>query len=43
MVIDTEKKEILDNFLNKLLENAEELDPEIAKVVNDHFWELVEV
>ena len=33
---------ILKDFVEKLVSNQKDLEPEYAKVVNDHFWELVE-
>ena len=33
---------ILSGFASKLLDNMEDLEPEYQKVVDDHFWELLE-
>lgn len=37
-----EDVKILKDFVEKLVSNQKDLEPEYAKVVNDHFWELVE-
>lgn len=36
-----DKCEIVNHFVTHLLENTEDLDPEISNAVNKHFWELV--
>lgn len=36
-----EKIKILQNFISELLETSEDLDPSYAKVINEHFWELL--
>ena len=36
-----EQIEILKAFANKIYENAEQLDPEIPRIVSENFWELV--
>jgi hypothetical protein len=33
--------EILHQFASRLLSESTEIDPEIARVVNEHFWELL--
>ena len=33
--------EIIHNFVSKLAENSEDLDPEFSKLVDKHFWDLV--
>lgn len=32
--------EIIHNFVSALIENTQELDPRISKLIDDHFWEL---
>ena len=39
---ETEKKEIIENFAKNLIENQQDLPPECAKVLNDHFWDLID-
>jgi len=34
--------QILVEFCDKLFANQEELPPEFRKVIDDHFWELVD-
>lgn len=36
-----EKEEIVSGFINRFLNNIEDLDPEISKIVDKYFWELV--
>lgn len=33
---------VLDDFLKKFISEQEELPPEFRKVIDDHFWELIE-
>lgn len=38
----TEKmEEILEDFLKKLLNNMEDIDPEFIHIVNENFWDLI--
>lgn len=37
-----EQDTILDDFLKKFLSEQTELPPEFQKVVDDHFWELID-
>ena len=40
--IDKEEQiKIIHTFVSNLLENTEDLDPRISKIVDEHFWELV--
>jgi hypothetical protein len=39
---DAERLSILRDFADKLLGNTKDMDPEIAKIVNDNFWDLYE-
>lgn len=36
-----EQISVVHNFAQKLIQNLKPLDPSIAKVVDDHFWELL--
>jgi hypothetical protein len=36
------KVTIVEDFADKLFNKIKDLDPEIAKVVNDNFWELID-
>lgn len=36
-----EELQVLLNVLQALLENSEDLQPEIVDMVNKHFWELI--
>jgi hypothetical protein len=38
---DTQKVQIIQEFAQKILDGIEEIDPEIAKVINDKFWDLL--
>ena len=41
-IIDEEEKiNIINNLVSNLLENTEDLDPRISKIIDEHFWELV--
>lgn len=31
----------VDEYLSYLRENQKELDPEISKIINKHFWDLI--
>ena len=42
MTLTDDEEKILQEFAEKLLENQEDLPPEFQKVIDDHFWELVE-
>lgn len=33
---------ILEEFFDKLINNQESLPPEFEKVIDEHFWELLE-
>ena len=35
-----EENEIIEEFLNKLLDGMEDSPPEYSKVIDEHFWEL---
>lgn len=42
-----EKKNIqkictIEEFVSKLIENMEDLDPEFSRLIDEHFWELVD-
>jgi len=32
---------VLIEFAEKLLANSKDIEPEIAKIVNENFWELI--
>ena len=36
----SEHIEIIHNFVSSILENTEDLDPKISKLIDDNFWEL---
>jgi hypothetical protein len=36
-----EQIETIHNFVSNLLENSQELNPNFAKTINKHFWDLV--
>lgn len=33
--------EVLTNFYNNMVKEQQNIDPMIAEIINDHFWELV--
>lgn len=35
------REEILENFAKKLIDNQVQLDPDIAKVLNENFWDMI--
>lgn len=37
-----EAEEILEEFARKLLDGMRDPEPEIARTVNEHFWEMLE-
>ncbi len=37
-----EKMEILEEFAKKLVGNMKPIDPDIAEIINKHFWEMYE-
>jgi len=37
----SEETKIIEDFISKLIENMEDMDPEISKLIDEHFWELV--
>ncbi len=38
---DEQLTEALENLYNKMLENTVDLDPDIAKIMSDNFWEMM--
>ena len=40
-ITDEEGIEILSNFAEKLIESQKSLDPDIQKIVNEHFFEMI--
>jgi len=40
--INTSEDKTLKEFIEKLVNNQEDLPPEFAKVIDEHFWELLE-
>lgn len=39
---DISEEEIVKKFQKELLDNVKPLDPEIQKLVNDNFWDLID-
>lgn len=37
----TEEKQILKNFAEKITQNSKDLDPEIAKLIDENFWNML--
>ena len=37
----SEEKEILKDFAEKMMKNSKDLDPEIAKIIDENFWEML--
>jgi plasmid maintenance system antidote protein VapI len=39
---DAEQMEILSNFVERLVSNTKQLEPDLAAALNEHFWEWYE-
>jgi len=35
------REAILQRFAKKIIENSEDIDPEVYQTIDDHFWELI--
>jgi hypothetical protein len=38
---DTQKIEIIQEFVSKIINNSKDLDPSFAKIINEDFWKLI--